>query len=92
MGTFVWDEDKRLSNLHKHAIDFRDAVIIFDGVTLTIEDDRFEYPEHRFISLGLLRGHVIVVFHAKLEEVTRIISARKTTSYEREIFFRQIND
>jgi uncharacterized DUF497 family protein len=41
MEGYEWDEDKRRTNLRKHAIDFADAVGIFDGDTLTIEDDRF---------------------------------------------------
>ncbi len=27
---FEWDEAKRLSNIQKHALDFQDAIILFD--------------------------------------------------------------
>jgi uncharacterized DUF497 family protein len=46
---FAWDETKRKSNLTKHALDFIDAIEVFEGATITIEDSRFEYGEQRFI-------------------------------------------
>jgi uncharacterized protein len=46
-----WDERKRLSNARKHGIDFRDAVEIFDGDTVTMEDNRLDLGERRFVSL-----------------------------------------
>jgi uncharacterized DUF497 family protein len=92
MQSFDWDENKRRANRRKHAIDFADAVTIFDGQIVTIEDDRFEYEDRRFITLGLLRGYVIVVVHTELTEVTRIISARKASSHEQKIYFQQLND
>ncbi len=101
---FEWDDQKRRTNVRKHGIDFAAAVEIFSGDTLMIEDDRFDYGERRFISLGLLRGQVIVVAHTEeiglLEEagiteessVIRIISARKATNYERRIFYERIDN
>ena len=87
---YEWDEQKRLSNARKHGIDFQDAVTIFAGDTVLIEDDRFGYGERRFVSLGLLQGRVIVVIHTEQDQVTRIISARKATKYEQSIYFQGI--
>ena len=53
---FEWDEAKRQANLSNHKLDFADAEIVFSGITFTFEDDRFEYGEDRFITLGLLLG------------------------------------
>ncbi len=92
MNHFDWDEDKRLANVKKHVIDFQDAVAIFDGYTVTVEDDRFDYGEQRFITLGLLKGRVIAVVHTERGDLTRIISARKATKYERITYFKQIAD
>jgi uncharacterized protein len=39
---YDWDEIKRRVNLRKHGIDFADVVHIFDGLTVTIEDTRFD--------------------------------------------------
>ncbi len=62
---FEWDEDKRLANLHKHGIDFLDVPSLFDGDTLTAED-RFDYGERRFVTLGLIQGRVglVVILNA----------------------------
>jgi uncharacterized DUF497 family protein len=89
---YEWDEQKRLSNAGKHGIDFRDAVGIFAGDTVLMEDDRFDYGERCFVSLGLLQGRVIVVVHVEQGGVTRIISARKATKYEQNIYFQGIAD
>lgn len=79
---FEWDENKRLVNVRKHGIDFIDVKAVFDGDTMTVEDDRFDYGEQRFITLGLLKGRVVAVVHSERGERTRIISARKATNYE----------
>jgi len=55
---FRWDERKRKSNLRDHGFDFRDSPSIFEGPTFTFEDDRFDYSEQRFVTLGFL-GQVV---------------------------------
>ena len=89
---YEWDEQKRLSNVRKHRIDFQDAVRIFEGDTLLMEDDRLDYGERRFVSLVLLQRRVIVVVHVEQTGVTRIISARKATKYEQRIYLEGIAD
>ena len=84
-----WSEDKRLINLRKHRIDFRDAAEVLAGFTITIEDIG-PYDEQRFLTLGLLRGHVVVVSHTERENRTRIISMRKAVKHEREAYFSYI--
>ena len=37
---FEWDVTKNDTNIKRHGIDFKDAKKIFEGYTLTIEDDR----------------------------------------------------
>ena len=87
---FEWDERKRQSNLEKHGVDFADLKSLFASETVTVLDDRFEYAEHRFITLGLLKGIVLTVAHTETDEVIRIISARRATHYEEEIYFKEI--
>jgi len=89
---FDWDEAKRRFNIRKHGIDFLDVAKVFDGDILTIEDDRYEYGENRFITLGILRNHVIVIAHTETETLIRIISARKATRNEEKLYFEQIAD
>jgi uncharacterized DUF497 family protein len=89
---FEWDEKKRLSNIRKHGIDFVDVPAIFEWDTVTVIDDRFEYGETRYQTLGLLKSRVIMVVHTESETVIRIISARKANKYEEEIYFKEISD
>jgi len=89
---FEWDDTKRKLNIKKHGIDFTNASMIFDSYTLTIEDDRYDYGEERFVTIGILEGRVVVVVHTENEDSIRIISIRKATKYEEKKYFSQIPD
>jgi uncharacterized protein len=89
---FEWDEEKRLSNITKHGIDFISIETVFDGEIATIFDGRFEYGEDRFITFGLLDGHVVAVVHTETDTKIRIISVRKATTNEEENYFKTIRD
>ena len=86
----VWDEAKRRTNITKHGLDFADAVDVFAGVTCTFEDNRFDYGEQRFITLGLLQGTVVVMAHTETSRETRIISMRKATRHEQTLYFENL--
>jgi uncharacterized DUF497 family protein len=87
---FTWDEQKRQANLKKHGLDFVKAPLLFAGATFTISDNRFDYGEERFITIGLLDASVIVIAHTETNSHIRIISMRKGTNHENEIFFTNI--
>jgi uncharacterized DUF497 family protein len=89
---FEWNEAKRLTNIAKHGIDFKDCQAIFDGLTLTMEAHWANGEEQRFKTLGLLRGRLISIVHTEREGVIRLISARKATSNEQRIFSEYIPD
>jgi uncharacterized protein len=89
---FAWDEAKRLANLRKHGIDFRDAPKVFRGFTLTAEDDRELYGERRFLTLRLLEDQVVSVAHTERSGNIRIISIPKATKHEARFYFSQITD
>ena len=57
----------------------KNTLAIFELDTTTVIDDRFEYGETRYQTLGLLKSRVILVVHTKSETVIRIISTRKAT-------------
>ena len=87
---FEWDENKRMTNLNKHGIDFEDVRIIFDGDTVTVEDDRYNYGEQRLVTFGFLRGSIVSVTHTEYGDVIRVISARKATKHEQQLYLQQI--
>jgi uncharacterized protein len=57
---------------------------------VTVEDERFDYGEERFVTFGLLQGYVVAVVHTENKDYIRIISARKATKYEQKNYFEQI--
>ena len=89
---FTWSEAKRKSNLKNHGLDFRDAPKVFEGLTFTFEDDRFDYGEQRFVTLGLLNGTPVSIVHTEIADHIHIISFRKATKNEQIIFFENIQD
>jgi hypothetical protein len=54
---------------------------------LTFEDRRFDYGESRFVTLGILRGEVVVIVTAETDEEIRVISMRKAERNEEEIYY-----
>ena len=87
-----WREDKRRINLRKHGFGFVDAAELFTGATVTIEDDRFDYGEQRWLTFGLLRGRVVVVAYVERGVQLHLISLRKAEKHEAIAFFQQIGD
>ena len=84
---FEWDERKRERNLIIHRVDFIDVLSIFDGATLEIVDDRFNYGETRIRCLGEIEGRVYVVVYTWRGVNRRIISARKANARERRTYY-----
>jgi uncharacterized protein len=87
---FSWNEKKRRRNLAIHGLDFKDACVVFEGITFTFEDDRFDYPEHRFVTLGLLADVVVSIVHTETPDQVHVISFRRATRHESIIFFKSI--
>ena len=86
---YLYDPAKKASNLKKHGYNFDDAKQIFESNhAITFEDRRFQYDEQRFITLGLLRGVVVVIASAETEDEIRVISMRKALRHEKEIYYR----
>ena len=90
---FEWDEAKRQENLRKHRIDFVDVPAMLSGPMLTSLDLREEYGEDRWRGIGFLSSIVaVVVWAERVEDVIRIISARKATRQEREQYERYLRN
>jgi uncharacterized protein (DUF4415 family) len=60
---FEWDEPKRLSNIAKHDVDFRDAIVFFENPHV-VEDARFAGNEQRWLAIGTIDNrYVTTVLH-----------------------------
>jgi uncharacterized DUF497 family protein len=87
---FEWDADKEAANLQKHGVSFAQAAVAFsDPFAVDWIDDRQDYGEERVILLGMTDGQVLTVVYTERETRIRIISARRATRYEQEIYIRE---
>lgn len=88
---FEWDATKSMGNLEKHGVSFLTAAAIFLHERLERIDDREDYGEERWITLGRAESEVYrVVFTWRSEKRIRIISAQKANKEERETYYGQI--
>ena len=89
---FEWDEEKRKSNLQKHGFDFADVEQIFNSEHFTISDERFDYGEIRYVTLGFINARIIYIAYSETEDVRIIITARKATKNEQRKFYNGITN
>jgi uncharacterized protein len=71
---------------------FVEINIVFEGETVTIFDERFDYGENRFVTFGLLDGRVVAIGQTETDTVIRIISVRKATKNEEINYYREIKN
>jgi len=89
---FEWDEAKAKANVTKHGVSFEEAKSVFlDDQARMIPDPDHSAEEERFILLGFSTSlKLLVVCHCFRvgEKIIRIISARKATRTETQIYER----
>ena len=81
-----FDPAKRAATLEARGLDMAFADEVFAGATLTVEDDRRNYGEKRFITIGLLRAEMVVLVWTPRNDAYRIISMRKANERERKLY------
>lgn len=90
--TFDWDRRKAQSNQVKHGISFEEAQTVFlDENARLIDDPDHSEEEERFLLLGYsLQARCLLVSHCYRESETmiRLISARRATPREEEVYWR----
>jgi len=79
---FIWDENKRLTNIAKHGWDFVGAETIWDYPVVSWEDDRVFYGEQRINLLGWLHERVMHLTYMDGGDELRIISLREAEKHE----------
>ena len=57
--------------------------VFLDPNRLEMEDDREDYDERRWYTIGMVEGVVLAVVYTEGDDACRIISARKATRQER---------
>jgi uncharacterized DUF497 family protein len=89
---YEWDEAKNREIIARHGIDFADARRIFARPMLVRLDDREDYGEERWIALGDLDGVIVVMVFTYRGDRARVISIRKATRREREIYQKSLGE
>ena len=89
---FELDEKKRQTNIIKHRIDFADAIELFKGPSLILEDNRQDYGEERYIAFGIINNRHIALSFTERSGRIRIISMRKANKREQEKYKEAIVD
>ena len=56
--------------------------MVFEGPVFTFPNERFDYPEERYITVGLLAGRMVIVVWTPTPDGRRIISMRKANARE----------
>ncbi len=91
---FEWDRRKADSNRAKHGVSFDEASTVFDDPLACIFDDKdHSVEEEREIIIGnsILGQLLVISFTERLDDVIRIISARKATKIERQEYEENAN-
>ena len=90
MTEFEWDENKNRKDRKKHGIGFEEAKGVFrDPKRITFKDQRRNYGEERWKTIGTIFGVIISVIYTIRETATRLISARKANAKERDEYSNQ---
>jgi uncharacterized DUF497 family protein len=81
-----FDRAKRDKTLAERGLDFAKAYEVFAGLHFTGQDNRQDYAEDRFITVGLLDGRLIVMVWTPRGKARRIISMRKANDREKDYY------
>ena len=84
--TYEWDDAKNQFNRVKHGIDFADIERFDWDHAVSIPSDR--HGESRIAAIGSLDGHLHFVMYTIREPNRRIISLRRASDKERELYDR----
>jgi len=77
------DPVKRAATLAERGLDFEEASEVFEGDTLDFPDDRKDYGELRVVTVGHLRGRMVIVAWTPRGDARHVFSMRKANAREK---------
>jgi uncharacterized DUF497 family protein len=78
----TFDPRKRDAALAERGLNFQDAILVFAGATLEVEDMRRDYGETRMLWFGKLEGRIVVVGYVPRGADRHVFSMRKANDRE----------
>ncbi|NDE89919.1 MAG: BrnT family toxin [Alphaproteobacteria bacterium] len=91
MKKISFDPKKRELTLLDRKLDFADCNIVFHSRHLSWIDNRRDYGEERFITVGFLNERMVVVAWTWRNKTRHIISLRKANEREKKKFKNQMD-
>jgi uncharacterized protein len=82
----AFDPVKRAIALQDRGVDFLNAALVFNDPSLTLADNRFDYPEDRFQTFGFIEDRLMIVVWTPIDDGIRVISIRKCNEREQKAF------
>jgi hypothetical protein len=85
---YSWNEAKRQTNLRKHGLDFANANEVLES-TFRLDVELIRNGERRVQSVSYVLGllAVLTVVHTRFSNDIRIISFRRASQQEREVYY-----
>lgn len=83
---FVWNENKAKSNKRKHNVSFEEACEVFFDPFRQVGEASSENEYREFVLGFSLKRRLLFVVYVERGMFTRIISARKATNHERQLY------
>ncbi len=93
---FEWDRRKELVNFRNHRVEFEEAKTVFyDERAIEFYDEYHSSSEARFLMIGLSSKFRILLVSYTIretsdEDLIRIISSRKATKKEQQVYFERV--
>ena len=81
---FEWDENKRLSNINKHGIDFLRAAALL--MAPHVEDQSDRNGEPRMLAICSESSRLVTIVYTMRDGICRIISARAASKNEQRTY------
>lgn len=78
----TFDPAKREKTLKERGLDFEDALSVFEGTTVEMDDTRRDYGERRIICYGHLGDRLVVIGYTPRGAVRHVFSMRKANDRE----------
>jgi uncharacterized DUF497 family protein len=88
----TFDPVKRAATLQDRSLDFNDAAEVFAGKTLDFPDERHDYGELRIITVGELRGRMVIVVWTPRGAARHVFSMRKANDREKARFGKRLEE
>lgn len=93
MQRYIYDGAKDAANQRKHGVSFKEAETTFDDSNAVFRFDAAHSTfEDRWIVLGFSSRHrILLVVHVRMQEnVIRLISARRATRDEEQLYAKSL--